>query len=197
MRAVGHLGRQYNFIIQTIWRSICRLIGYDGDRKEYIKRYEGYHDLINKEGTILLKKVCDFIYNSNLKAVKIGFEDTKWAFLNKENKFITNSGDFVPINEIDETNKKLTKIYWPMTSEEFIEKNLTIIANICKIKDVDSLKDEMKRRTIWMTDKDYENEPYPLDNYDPYQYSDRAPNEGFGIMDALDGEPDAYWNIDK
>ncbi len=174
-----------------------KIIGYDGDRKEYIKRYEGYYDLINKEGTILLKKICDFIYNSNLKAVKIGFEDTKWAFLNKENKFITNSGDFVPINEIDETNKKLTKIYWPMTSEEFIDKNLTIIANICKIKDVDSLKDEMKRRTIWMTDEDYENEPYPSDNYDPYQYSDRAPNEEFGIMDALDGEPDAYWNIDK
>ena len=36
-----------------------------------------------------------------------------------------------------------------------------------------------------------------IDSYDPYQYSDRATNEEFGIIDALDGESDAYWNIDK
>ncbi len=172
-----------------------KIIGYDGDNKEYLKRYEGYHDLINKEGVVLLSKICDFVYNPTIKAVKIGFEDTNWAFLNSNNNFVTKQGEIISREEFN-CDHELHDIYWSMTSDDEINSNFKLLAHFCDFKEIEYMINEIKKKTIWMTEEDCEDEPYPEDNYDSYQYSGTQKEDGYDIMDALDGEPDAYWNID-
>ena len=172
-----------------------KIIGYDGDNKEYLKRYEGYHDLINKEGEVLLSKIRDFVYHPTIKAVKLGCKDTKWAFLNSDNNFVTQKGSIVTREKLD-FNHELHNIYWNMTSDDEINTNFKILAQIFDLKEIEYMINEIKKKTIWMTEEDYEDEPYPEDNYDPYRYTDFFSKDDYGMMDALDGEPDAYWNID-
>ena len=172
-----------------------KVIGYDGDRNEYLKRYVGYHELINKEGVVLLNRISDFIYYRSIKAVRIGFEDTKWAFLNSDNIFVTRIGSFVSIENFKSGNNT-EDIFWSMTSEEEINNNFKLLHNIYDTEEIGYVIDEMKKKTIWMTDEEYEDEPYPNFEHDPYQYIKNNKNDDYGIMDALDGEPDAYWNID-
>ena len=71
-----------------------------------------------------------------------------------------------------------------------------MLHNIYDTEEIGYVIDEMKKKTIWMTDEEYEDEPYPNFEHDPYQYIKNNKNDDYGIMDALDGEPDAYWNID-
>lgn len=146
-----------------------KIRGYDGDHKEYLKRYEGYHELIDKEGVVLLNRICDFIYYPTIKAIKLGFENAKWSFLNSDNNFVTRKGDIITIEAYN--SQKPQDIYWPMTSDDDINSNFKLLSQICDCKGIEFMINEMKKKTILMTEEDYEDESYPKDDHDPYQYS--------------------------
>lgn len=171
-----------------------KIIGYDGNREEYMKRYLGRHDLIDKNGNVILKGITDFIYYPPLIAVRLGWSDTKWAFLNPDNGFLTKEGNIVTLDAF--LSEKEQNVYWSMSTDAEIKSNFAILSKLSYQQNLEYMINEMREKTVMMDDDYYENETYPTDNHDPHQYTKKLEEDSYGILDALDGEPSAFYNIE-
>jgi len=171
-----------------------KIIGYDGNREEYMKRYLGRHDLIDKNGNVILMGITDFIYYPPLIAVRLGWSDTKWAFLNPDNGFLTKEGTIVTLDAF--LSEKEQNVYWSMSTDAEIKSNFAILSKLSYQQNLEYMINEMREKTVMMDDDYYENETYPTDNHDPHQYTKKLEEDSYGILDALDGEPSAFYNIE-
>ena len=84
-----------------------------------------------------------------------------------------------------------------MESEHDIEDSFALIQQYIKANYISEIKSRVKKLTIWKPEDEEEKFSWEYD-YDPYDSSRtyRETNDEGSLLDALDGNPDAYWNID-
>ena len=93
-------------------------------------------------------------------------------------------------------SEKEQNVYWSMSTDAEIKSNFAILSKLSYQQNLEYMINEMREKTVMMDDDYYENETYPTDNHDTHQYTKKLEEDSYGILDALDGEPSAFYNIE-
>lgn len=174
-----------------------KIIGISCD-EEYVKDYNGFFDFIDKDGNVLIEGISGFDYSLELKFIRVGEDDSTWIVLNKNNEIVTKTGSTMELHKIDLRNTTDTDLLWPLSTEEEIQDSCIVIAQIFEMKNIKDLILRVKMFTIYKRNEGVEEKFSWEHEYDPYARSTTFSehSDDGSLLDALDGDPEAYWNID-
>lgn len=169
------LGRKY-VLAPLLWTMICQGKKIDKELLHYAMLYESIQE--NSE--------VEYYIHLNLPTIS-RLKDEQYLWLKKSADNGYNPAILAYAQHLEENEEYGTAVGYLL---KYDGKNSDVTNKINKLI---SLRDELAQEQALLRSQEYDDDDDSYEYYDDYQ--DNYSWED-SLMDALDGEPDAYWNID-